>query len=108
MKEQYCDFEGRNYKVHSFNTIIIGSGAAGFSAADRLYHYGQEDIAMVTESIYAGTSRNTGSDKQTYYKLSLSGDDLDSVESMAQVFLMASAWMEIMPSVKQLYPYSVL
>lgn len=86
MKEQYCDFEGRNYKVHSFNTIIIGSGAAGFSAADRLYHYGQEDIAMVTESIYAGTSRNTGSDKQTYYKLSLSGDDLDSVESMAQVF----------------------
>lgn len=86
MKEQYCDFEGRNYKVHSFNTIIIGSGTAGFSAADRLYHYGQEDIAMVTESIYAGTSRNTGSDKQTYYKLSLSGDDLDSVESMAQAF----------------------
>lgn len=86
MKEQYCDFEGRTYKVHSFNTIIIGSGSAGFSAADRLYHYGQEDIALVTESIYAGTSRNTGSDKQTYYKLSLSGDDLDSVENMAQVF----------------------
>ena len=86
MKEQYCDFEGRSYKTYSFNTIIIGSGTAGFSAADRLYHYGQEDIALVTESIYAGTSRNTGSDKQTYYKLSLSGDELDSVENMAQAF----------------------
>lgn len=71
-------------KVHSFNTIIIGSGAAGFSAADRLCRLGQKDIALVTESLLAGTSRNTGSDKQTYYKLSLSGDEPDSVHEMAQ------------------------
>ena len=31
-----------------------------------------------------GTSRNTGSDKQTYYKLSLSGSESDSVRKMAQ------------------------
>lgn len=31
-----------------------------------------------------GTSRNTGSDKQTYYKLTLSGDGPDSVREMAQ------------------------
>lgn len=30
-----------------------------------------------------GTSRNTGSDKQTYYKLGLSGDSPDSVRKMA-------------------------
>ena len=30
-----------------------------------------------------GTSRNTGSDKQTYYKLSLCGSDGDSVREMA-------------------------
>jgi len=31
-----------------------------------------------------GTSRNTGSDKQTYYKLSLCGDEGDSVREMAK------------------------
>lgn len=35
-------------------------------------------------NINAGTSRNTGSDKQTYYKLTLSGKDPDSVENMAE------------------------
>ncbi len=52
--------------VHSFNTIIVGSGAAGLSAADKLYGFGQKDIAIVTENMNAGTSRNTGSEKQTY------------------------------------------
>lgn len=72
--------------VHSFNTVIVGTGAAGYNAAERLYQYGQTDIAMLTENILAGTSRNTGSDKQTYYKLSLSGSECDSVKDMAQVF----------------------
>ncbi len=70
--------------VHSLNTVVVGSGAAGFSAADRLWQYGQTDIALVTEHINAGTSRNTGSDKQTYYKLTLSGGDPDSVVEMAR------------------------
>ena len=30
-----------------------------------------------------GTSRNTGSDKQTYYKLSMCGSEGDSVREMA-------------------------
>lgn len=72
-------------KIISLNTAVIGSGAAGFNAADRLWQYGQKDIAIVTEGIDSGTSRNTGSDKQTYYKLSLSGDDPDSVSALAQV-----------------------
>ncbi|MCL2212430.1 MAG: FAD-binding protein [Oscillospiraceae bacterium] len=70
--------------VHKFNTVIVGTGAAGYNAADRLHSYGQTDIAIVTEGVNRGTSRNTGSDKQTYYKLTLSGGEPDSVREMAQ------------------------
>jgi succinate dehydrogenase / fumarate reductase flavoprotein subunit len=62
----------------------VGSGAAAFNAADRLFQFGQQDIALVTEGVNAGTSRNTGSDKQTYFKLTLSGTEEDSVRSAAE------------------------
>lgn len=65
-------------------TAVVGSGAAGYSAALRLWQYGQRDILLLTENRMAGTSRNTGSDKQTYYKLTLSGDEPDSVGEMAR------------------------
>lgn len=82
-----CTIEVNGYEIptYSYNTIVVGTGAAGFNAANRLYGYGQSDIAMVTDHIMAGTSRNTGSDKQTYYKLSLSGDTPDSVAELARV-----------------------
>ena len=66
-----------------YQTLIIGTGCAGLNAADRLYELGVRDIAIVTEGRCMGTSRNTGSDKQTYYKLSLCGSDGDSVREMA-------------------------
>lgn len=65
-------------------TLILGSGAAAFNAACLLKKGGAKDILMLTESRLAGTSRNTGSDKQTYYKLSLSGEDPDSVRKLAK------------------------
>ncbi len=68
---------------HTYHTLIIGSGCAGYNAADKLYDLGVRDVAIVTEGRYMGTSRNTGSDKQTYYKLSLCGSDGDSVREMA-------------------------
>ena len=70
--------------MYSLNTVVVGTGAAGYNAADRLFGYGQTDVAIVTEHVLAGTSRNTGSDKQTYYKLTLSGGDADSVREMAE------------------------
>ena len=78
-------FRAGNYtaKVVRCNTAIVGSGAAGFNAADRLWQLGQHDIVLVTENRVGGTSRNTGSDKQTYYKLTMSGGDPDSVREMA-------------------------
>jgi len=70
--------------LYTLHTVVVGAGAAGFNAADRLHAYGQTDIAMVTEGLLSGTSRNTGSDKQTYYKLTLSGGEPDSVREMAR------------------------
>lgn len=73
-----------NTTAYCVETLVIGSGASGYNAADLLFKGGARDIALITEGIKAGTSRNTGSDKQTYYKLSLSGDDKDSVRDLAQ------------------------
>ena len=67
-----------------YHTLVIGTGCAGFNAADKLYDLGVTDIAMITEGRCMGTSRNTGSDKQTYYKLSLCGEEGDSVREMAR------------------------
>lgn len=72
------------YDFISVNTVVVGTGAAGFNAADSLYDLGQKDICIVTEGVKMGTSRNTGSDKQTYYKLTLAGDGSDSVQEMAK------------------------
>ena len=84
MKEDKIKINGLEIDVYSLNTAVVGSGAAGFNAADRLYSFGQEDIAIITEGLKMGTSRNTGSDKQTYYKLTLSGKETDSVYEMAE------------------------
>lgn len=70
-------------KTYTYDCIVIGTGAAGYNAACRLMEFGV-DAAVVTEGVNMGTSRNTGSDKQTYYKLGLSGDSPDSVRKMAQ------------------------
>ncbi|QAT48786.1 FAD-binding protein [Caproiciproducens sp. NJN-50] len=78
------DFFSREIPLFSFNTIIVGSGCSALNGADTLYDLGVRDIAIVTEGMKMGTSRNTGSDKQTYYKLSLSGADPDSVADMAE------------------------
>jgi len=51
---------------------------------DWLYDLGVQDIALITEGVKMGTSRNTGSDKQTYYKLALGGEGADSVYEMAK------------------------
>lgn len=70
-------------KTYTYDCVVIGTGAAGYNAACRLRQFGK-NVAMVTEGVTTGTSRNTGSDKQTYYKLSLCGNTEDSVAKMAE------------------------
>lgn len=69
--------------TYTYEAIVIGTGAAGYNAACRLKQFGK-NVAVVTEATGCGTSRNTGSDKQTYYKLGLGGDSPDSVYKMAE------------------------
>jgi succinate dehydrogenase/fumarate reductase flavoprotein subunit len=84
MKRSVIRVGGTAYPVYSLNTLVVGSGAAGLNAAVRLHEYGQTDVAVVTDRFGAGTSANSGSDKQTYYKLSLAGDRPDSAFDMAR------------------------
>ncbi|MBQ9859086.1 MAG: FAD-binding protein [Clostridia bacterium] len=70
-------------KTYTYDCVVIGTGAAGYNAACRLQELGRS-VAIVTEAVGCGTSRNTGSDKQTYYKLGLGGAITDSVRQMAQ------------------------
>ncbi len=65
--------------------IVLGSGAAGLNAAIQLHQLGMTDFIIVSEGLDYGTSINTGSDKQTYYKLSLC-DQPDSPDLMAQSY----------------------
>ncbi len=81
--------------VKKFHTVVLGSGAAGLAAALRLRAEGIEDIAIVTEGLQMGTSINTGSDKQTYYKLGICGADLDSPVSLAESLRGSSAHGDI-------------
>ncbi len=67
-----------------YHTLVIGSGSASLSAAVRLKRAGIYDLCVITDDLEGGTSRNTGSDKQTYYKLSDSSRIPDSPYSMAE------------------------
>lgn len=78
-------------RVHRLNTVVIGSGAAGFNAAINLWKRGQKNVALLTEGVNMGTSRNTGSDKQTYYKLTTCGTEGDSVRAMAETLFSGGA-----------------
>jgi succinate dehydrogenase/fumarate reductase flavoprotein subunit len=84
MEEQISVINNIPVRVYTLSALAAGSGAAGFNAADTLYDEGLRDIALVTENSKGGTSRNAGSDKQTYYKLSLAGSDGDSVRALAE------------------------
>jgi len=84
VRETAITYEGTRFRLISVNTLVIGSGAASLSAALNLHDLGQEDVAIVTEEWGGGTSNNAGSDKQTYYKLSLAGEVADSPLMMAE------------------------
>jgi succinate dehydrogenase/fumarate reductase flavoprotein subunit len=84
MREGTVVVDGRALPCYSANTLVIGSGAAALKAAVTLHALGQQDLVIATESWGGGTSANAGSDKQTYYKLSLAGEIPDSPRGMAR------------------------
>jgi len=72
--------------VRQVHSLVVGSGAAGLNAAVQLALHGQRDVLVLTEGLEKGTSINAGSDKQTYYKLSLCGSEGDSPRLMAETY----------------------
>lgn len=72
-------------------TVVVGTGSAGYRAAEQLLMAGHDDVVMITDKIRAGASRNAGSDKQTYYKLSLGGPAPDSVLDLAETLFAGGA-----------------
>ena len=84
MKRAELTLRGLALPAVTAQAVVVGSGCAGYNAADCLWNLGVRDVVLLTEGVRMGTSRNTGSDKQTYYKLSLSGSDGDSVRDLAE------------------------
>lgn len=83
MIEDTMTVDGVPMQVHSVNTLVIGSGAAGLNAAVALHDHGQENVAVITESWSGGASARAGSDTQTYCRLSLAGGAADSPRLLA-------------------------
>lgn len=77
-------------KVYTCNTVVVGAGAAGLNAADELMKMGVDTI-LIAPSLSAGTSRNAGSDKQTFFKMNVAGDYNDSPASLAKAFYAGGA-----------------
>jgi succinate dehydrogenase/fumarate reductase flavoprotein subunit len=86
MSQTALSFLGRPVPVHPavFDTLIVGTGAAACNAAVHLFDRGVANIALLTEDRLGGTSRNTGSDKQTYYKAACAGAMPDTPQNMAK------------------------
>jgi len=80
------EFNIDQLEIKKYNSIVIGSGAAGLNCALHLVMEGisPENVAIVTDNLGGGTSFNAGSDKQTYYKMSISGDQSDSPYDLAK------------------------
>ena len=78
-------------KRRDVHTIVLGSGAAGLNAALQLHRHGVNDLLILTDSLKSGTSINTGSDKQTYYKLNIYGNANDSPRKMAETLFSGGA-----------------
>jgi succinate dehydrogenase/fumarate reductase flavoprotein subunit len=84
---------GKEIPAIACGVLVIGSGAASLAAADRLAAFAAAagdagsiatDVLIATDSLTAGASFNSGSDKQTYYRLSTTEREGDSPFEMAE------------------------
>ncbi|MHB9131266.1 MAG: FAD-binding protein [Armatimonadota bacterium] len=84
MQKSTITIGGKSFPVIHVNTAVVGTGAASLNCALQLDRNGCQDMVIITDKIGAGTSNNTGSDKQTYYKLSVYGTGPDCTHEMAR------------------------
>ncbi len=86
LPDRYVTIDGVKIAVRKYSAVVVGSGAAGYGCAYALFESGvsRDGICVVTEGRYMGTSRNTGSDKQTYYKLAVNDNARKMAEDMIE------------------------
>lgn len=103
--------------IYHYNTLVVGAGAAGMNCAVHLYEFFKakgadnpgDNIAVVTGGLSLGTSRMSGSDKQTYYKMAAAFGYADSPEQFAQTLTSFGcchedhAMIEAMGSLREFY-----
>jgi len=77
--------------VYTCYLCCVGSGCAAWNGAHSALMGGMKPVFVVTEGVYMGTSRNTGSDKQTYYKQSTNAMRSDSAMEMAEDYFACGA-----------------
>jgi succinate dehydrogenase/fumarate reductase flavoprotein subunit len=91
------EVDGMSVPVYMLNTLVVGSGAAGLNCAVRLFRELEEcgvenlaeQVAVLTHGIGTGTSHNSGSDKQTYYKMGLDAVEGDAAVEFARTLTAA-------------------
>ncbi|HBR27969.1 MAG TPA: oxidoreductase, partial [Firmicutes bacterium] len=91
MEKERITIEQWEFPLYRCHTLIVGSGAAALNCACHLVNFGVQDVLIVTAELGGGTSSQSGSDKQTYYKLSLAGEEKDSVYEMARTLFAGGA-----------------
>jgi succinate dehydrogenase/fumarate reductase flavoprotein subunit len=87
------EFEINENNLKNYHSVIIGSGTAGLNCALHLVTEGipSDKIAIITDNLGGGTSFNAGSDKQTYYKMSIYGNQADSPHNLAKDLFIGGA-----------------
>ncbi len=88
---EFCRAGGARIPVYRSGLTVVGSGAAAWNGAHTAKVYKDIPVFLVTEGVYMGTSRNTGSDKQTYYKQSTTALHADSPLEMAEDYVAGGA-----------------
>lgn len=86
MKRENIQIGDYKLPLYTAHNLVIGSGAASLNAAVHLDALGENGVLVVTNDLGGGISNNAGSDKQTYYKLSISGESRDSPREMAKTY----------------------
>ena len=87
----YCQAENFRIPVYTCGLCVVGSGAAAWNGAHTARVEEDLPVYLVTEGVNMGTSRNTGSDKQTYYKQSTTALHADSPLEMARDYVSGGA-----------------
>ena len=41
----------RNLKVYAYDTVVVGTGAAGYNGACRIRQDGRKSVAIITEGV---------------------------------------------------------